>query len=241
LNIKKVTLPFAGIILGPPSTLKTIGLTMLKVWPQTFYTDSFSPKSLVSHSSTLTSEELQEVDMLPRWKNKLVLLPELSPVFTAKDEDLAQLLGILTRVLDGQGYLSNSGVHGQRGYDEKMMFVLAGASVEIPRKVYKVLGYLGPKLYFLRNQKEQSKAHQQRIEALTEDFNEKQQQIQTKLFDYLSVFSLFAANQSIGDYIYCIGCYCNDNYKFLGSYTICFITPCWNSGDKKAIASFIYY
>ena len=33
---------------------------------------------------------------------------------------------------------------------EKIMFVLAGASVEIPHKVYKALGYLGPKLYFLR-------------------------------------------------------------------------------------------
>jgi len=47
MNIKKITLPFAGIILGAPSTLKTVSLIMLRVWPQTFYTDSFTPKSIV--------------------------------------------------------------------------------------------------------------------------------------------------------------------------------------------------
>ena len=117
---------------------------MLNKWPQTFYTDHFTSKSLVSHSTVVTKEELAEIDMLPRWKNKLVLLPELAPIFTAKDEDLTHLLGILTRVLDGQGYQSDSGAHGHRGYDERIMFVLAGASVDIPYKVYKVLGYLGP-------------------------------------------------------------------------------------------------
>lgn len=68
INIADVTLPFAGIVLGAPSTLKTAGLTMLNKWPQTFYTDHFTSKSLVSHSTATTKEELEEIDMLPRWK-----------------------------------------------------------------------------------------------------------------------------------------------------------------------------
>jgi hypothetical protein len=100
ISIANVTLPFAGIVLGAPSTLKTASINMLRKWPQTFYTDHFTSKSLVSHSTAVTREELVDIDMLPRWKNMMVLPPELAPIFTAKDEDLTHLLGILTRVLD---------------------------------------------------------------------------------------------------------------------------------------------
>jgi hypothetical protein len=184
INVVKITLPFAGIVLGAPSTLKTASLIMLNKWPQTFYTDHFTSKSLVSHSTAVTKEELVEIDLLPRWKNKLVLLPELAPIFTAKDEDLTHLLGILTRVLDGQGYQSDSGAHGHRGYDERIMFVLAGASVEIPHKVYKALGYLGPKLYFLRLPPYE-RTQEERLANLIENFGDKEEKIQAALFDYL--------------------------------------------------------
>jgi hypothetical protein len=157
---------------------------MLSKWPQTFYTDRFTSSALVSHSTAVAREELVDIDMLPRWKNKFVLLPELAPIFTAKDDDLTHLLGILTRVLDGQGYQSDSGAHGHRGYDEKIMFVLAGASVDIPYKVYKVLGYLGPKLYFLRLPKE-VKSELERLANMKENFGDKEELIKTALFDYL--------------------------------------------------------
>lgn len=184
LNIADVTLPFAGIILGAPSTHKTVGLTMMQIWPQTFYTDSFTSKSLVSHSTAVTKEQLADIDMLPRWKNKLVLLPELAPIFTAKDEDLTQLLGILTSVLDGHGYESDSGAHGHRGYREKIMFAVVGASVDIPYKVHKVLGYLGPKLYFLRLPKN-CKTEEERLKESREDFGQKEWAIKQALFEYL--------------------------------------------------------
>jgi hypothetical protein len=47
LTIKGCTLLFAGIILGPPSSLKTQVIELLRKWPHTFYTDSFSAKSFV--------------------------------------------------------------------------------------------------------------------------------------------------------------------------------------------------
>jgi hypothetical protein len=88
--------------------------------------------------------------MLPKIKNKLLLTPELSPTFSKKDEELIDILGIMTRVLDGHGYESDTGAHGHRGYNEPMMFVWVGAAVDIPYKVHRYLGTLGPKLYFLR-------------------------------------------------------------------------------------------
>ena len=54
----------------------------------------------------------------------------------------------MTGILDGHGYESDSGAHGHRGYAEEIMFVWIGAAVDIPRKVHKYLGTLGPKLYF---------------------------------------------------------------------------------------------
>jgi hypothetical protein len=150
LNIKDCTLPFAGILLGSPSSLKTVGIELFRKWSQTYYTDNFSAKSFVSHSTAVTKQELEEIDMLPKIRNKLFLTPELAPTFAAKDDDLIQILGIMTRILDGHGYESDSGAHGHRGYNEKMMFVWVGAAVDIPYKVHRYLGTLGPKLYFLR-------------------------------------------------------------------------------------------
>jgi hypothetical protein len=55
LNIKGCTLPFAGIILGPPSSLKTVVIELLKKQKRAnpFHTHSFSPKSFVSHSTAV--------------------------------------------------------------------------------------------------------------------------------------------------------------------------------------------
>lgn len=123
---------------------------MFRKWKQSFYTDNFSAKSFVSHSTAVKREELEKIDLLPRIKNKFFLTPELSPTFTKKDDDLIEILGILTRVLDGQGYESDTGAHGHRGYSGEHMFTWVGAAVDVPYKVHKHLGNLGAKLYFLR-------------------------------------------------------------------------------------------
>jgi hypothetical protein len=109
LNIKGNTLPFSGILLGPASSAKTVIVELFRGSRHTFYTDNFSPKSLVSHNSAVPKEKLREIDMLPKIKDKYFLTPELAPIFAARDDDLLQVLGILTRVADGRGYESDSG------------------------------------------------------------------------------------------------------------------------------------
>jgi hypothetical protein len=191
LNIKDCTIPFAGILLGSPSSLKTVGIELFRKWSQTYYTDNFSAKSFVSHSTAVTKEELEEIDMLPKIRNKLFLTPELAPTFAAKDDDLIQILGIMTRVLDGHGYESDSGAHGHRGYNEKMMFVWVGAAVDIPYKVHKYLGTLGPKLYFLRLPRVQKKTEDEYIAQINSDFEEKIREIEKALFEYLKWFEMW--------------------------------------------------
>lgn len=172
LNIKNCTLPFAGIILGQPSSLKTQCIELLRSWPNTFYTDNFSAKSFVSHTTAVTREELAQIDLLPKIKNKCFLTPELAPTFAAKDDDLIQIIGIVTRILDGNGYESDSGAQGHRGYSGKMMFTWIGAAVDIPHKVHKYLGNVGPKLYFLRPPVIQNKTEDDYLNQIkNDDFN----------------------------------------------------------------------
>jgi hypothetical protein len=104
LNIRHCNLPFAGIVLAPPSSLKTVNIDLFKGCENVYHTHEFSPRAWVTHNSAINKEKLKDYDMLPKVKNKLFLTPELAPLFAQRDEDLLQSLGILTSILDGHGY-----------------------------------------------------------------------------------------------------------------------------------------
>jgi hypothetical protein len=192
LNIKNCTLPFAGILLGPPGALKTVGIELFRKSRNTFYTDNFSAKSFVSHSTAIKREDLERIDLLPKIKDKFFLTPELSPTFAKKDEDLIETLGIITRVLDGQGYESDTGAHGHRGYHGEYMFSWVGASVDIPHKVHRYLGTLGPKLYFFRLPLIEKSDEEYISQMINDDFNSKINRVQEALIDYQKWFELYA-------------------------------------------------
>jgi hypothetical protein len=87
--------------------------------------------------------------MLPRIKGKVLITPDLTTLFGAKAEDLAETFSILTRVLDGQGLTIDSGVYGSRGYEGDYMFSWIGATTPIPHKVWDLFGNLGARMYFM--------------------------------------------------------------------------------------------
>jgi hypothetical protein len=187
LNIRHCNLPFAGIVLGPPSSLKTVNIDLFKGCENVYHTHEFSPRAWVTHNSAIKKEKLKDYDMLPKVKNKLFLTPELAPLFAQRDEDLLQSLGILTSILDGHGYGNDSGAQGHRGYDEDIMFTWVGAVVDIPYKVHKHLSLLGPKLYFFRLPKIEE-TEDSYYEHKAEDFGNKIKEIRTALYDYLQYF-----------------------------------------------------
>jgi hypothetical protein len=187
LHIEEFTLPFMGVILAVPSSTKTLVIQLFKKYPGSFYTDSFTASSLVSHNSALSEEQLQKVDMLPKIKGKLVLTPELAPVFTAKEDDLQKMLGTLTRVLDGHGFGSDSGAQGHRGYGDTM-FAWLGSAVEIPPHVWKLLGTLGHKIYFLRPPKHKKTIRELKKIAKHNHFSANNKEIESALLDYLITF-----------------------------------------------------
>ena len=185
LNIRNISLPFIGIILGLPSSLKSVAVDMPKEVRDTFTTDNFSPKSLVSHNSNMTEEELQENDLLPKMKDNMFLVSELAPLFGTKDDELANIFGIITRIADGNGYFSDSGAKGHRGYPGPLMFVWVGAAVDIPYKVHKMLSLLGPKLYFLRLPMTVRDIDSLLATMQQDNFKERFATVKKALFDYL--------------------------------------------------------
>jgi len=185
LHIRDITLPFIGVILGNPSTYKTLAIGMLRHWCNTYYVDKISPKSFVSHANVGSEEELQDIDLVQQMRDTLLLIPELSPIFMTNEETLVDILSTFIRLADGQGLLIHSGLHGRRGVDGTLMFSMIGASVEIPSKVYKVLSSLGPKIYFYRIKFKQPTEEQLQNEINGENFEVKYKEIKDAFFDYL--------------------------------------------------------
>ena len=189
LHIADVTEPFAGILMAPASSLKTVTIDLFRKYWRAYFTHNFTPKSWVSHNTSLSDEILTEkVDLLPRTKDRYLLTPELAPTFAAKEEELKQNLALLSAVLDGKGLFTNSGGFGRRGYEGEYNFMWLGAVVDIPRHVYPLMGNVGPKLYFLRlpytDRTEEQLIEQTRQGRYQSDLTN----IEIALYDYLKWF-----------------------------------------------------
>lgn len=143
--------PVALNLEGSPSSAKTTVLDFFgDVGDDLVYrSDKFTPKSFVSHSTAVKREKLKEIDLLPRIRHRLFLVPELAPLFGLRNEDLLESFSILTRVLDGQGLRTDSGAHGGRGYSGDYLFAWIGCTTPIEHRVWKTMGKLGSRFLFI--------------------------------------------------------------------------------------------
>ena len=180
-----------GIVFAVPSSLKTAFFKFLRNLKYSYYSDKFTARAFVSHSATVAKEKLPEIDMLPQIKDKILLTPELSALFTGKDDDVREQFGIITRLLDGEGLETNSGVHGKRGYYGKYMFTWLGAAVDIPHSVYKFLSTIGFKIYFLRLPRYEV-TEDELFDQLNskKKFRDKMEEIEKLMMDYLTWFEI---------------------------------------------------
>jgi len=149
LLLNDVTNPFALALVDVPSSGKTITLNFFDVPELIYSTDDFTPASFVSHASNVRREKLAEVDLLPRIRFKTMVVRDLAPIFGAKEDELLKSLALLTRALDGEGLEIDSGVHGKRGYNGDWLFMLLAGTTPIPPRVFKIMGSLGSRLFFL--------------------------------------------------------------------------------------------
>jgi len=135
---------------GAPSSAKTTLIDFFAhAGDKVYRSDKFTPKAFVSHAASVSRERLDSIDLLPRIRHKLVLVPELAPLFGLRNEDLLENFSILTRVFDGHGLSTDSGVHGQRGHTGDYLFAWLGCTTPIEHRVWKTMGKLGSRLLFL--------------------------------------------------------------------------------------------
>ena len=148
--IKDITNPFALVLIDVPSAGKTITLNFFAgIEDLTYPTDKFTPASFVSNASNVKKEELSKIDLLPRIRYKTLIVRDFATIFGEREEDLLKTMGILTRILDGEGLQTDSGIHGQRQYVGEYLFMLLAASTPIMPRVWKLMGNLGSRLFFL--------------------------------------------------------------------------------------------
>lgn len=76
-------------------------------------------------------------------------MPDLAPTFSAREEDLTKNVGVLTRILDGQGYESDSGTHGHRGYTGDYRFSLLAATTPLTAAAWRTMARLGNRILVL--------------------------------------------------------------------------------------------
>lgn len=128
--------------------------------------------------------------MLPKIKDRQFLTPELATLFNLEEDDLRIALSMITRIADGHGFYSDSGVYGHRGYED-VMFTWLGAVVDIPHHVYKVMSNLGPRLYFFRLPfKDITAGDLFGYLTDTETFTTRYKAIEEALHDYLKWFEI---------------------------------------------------
>jgi hypothetical protein len=113
-----------------------------------YRSDKFTPKSFVSHAANVKKRQLAEVDLLPKLENKVLVTKELAPLFRGREEEMQENFSMLISVLDGKGFTSDTGMHGQRGYQRNIMFNWIGATTPLPMKVHHMMSQLGTRLLF---------------------------------------------------------------------------------------------
>jgi len=135
--------------------------------PLCYVSDHFTPASFVSHAAKVKKEDLEKQDLLPRIKHKVLITPELAPLFRAgKKDELVQRFSILTRVLDGHGLQTDSGTHGSRGYRGDYLFAWLGGTTPFEEQIWHVMAQLGSRLFFLLVETESSTKEEELMAAL---------------------------------------------------------------------------
>lgn len=110
--------------------------------------DRFTAAAFVSHASNRTSDQLDKIDLLPKIKHRVMLTKELAPIFAADEKAVKETFGIIAAVLDGKGYRTASGSHGERGYTGDYRFNWIGATTPVETRIHNIMAVYGCRFLF---------------------------------------------------------------------------------------------
>jgi len=149
LLIRDVFHPFCLILVGPAASGKTITLNFFSTTKELVeQLDGFTNAAFVSNIAGRTEAQLKKIDLLPRVRYRVLSVTELNSITSVSEDALREKLGMMTKVLDGQGYTLGSGVHGVRGYTGDYLFMMLAASTPFDLRVWKAMAGKGHRLFF---------------------------------------------------------------------------------------------
>lgn len=134
---------FGLILEGPSGAGKTTTLRLIKELDEVYRSDDATPASFVSHDASKGGEKLQEIDLLPRIRHKTLLNMDMGSWFSGPPEAVRERWSIMAKLMDGSGYQTDSGAHGQRGYTGDFRFVCLGATTPMNQQAWRSMGHLG--------------------------------------------------------------------------------------------------
>lgn len=164
----------AIVIEGDSSCGKNTALKMFYPSKDTahllYRSDDFTPKCFVSHHANKSEKERQKADMLPKLSRKMLVYSDLQTTFSKREEDQTESLGMLGKVLDGEGLTRDTGTCGQRGYvDDNYIFASLFATTPIGWKTWEIMSRCGTRLMFYKVDVEDIEVSQQKAN-LQHDF-----------------------------------------------------------------------
>lgn len=137
------------IVVGQSGAGKTTALKFFEGVNEQFYrSDKVTPASFVSHDASRTSEELKDIDLLPRIKHKSELCHDMETWFAGDRTRIHDTMKRMTHLIDGEGLTRDSGSHGKRGYEGNYRFSFIGASTPLKSQAWDVMGTAGYRFVF---------------------------------------------------------------------------------------------
>ena len=146
LGIREKIQVSATVLVGAPSVQKSSMMNVLVGLQNTIVVDDFSPKAFVSGKAKL-GEDGEEVQLINKIKNKLMITSDLGPLFTSPQS--SEILGKLVRIYDGYGMSKFDGL-GEHGTNEIVRFNHIAAIPKMNSKVMSEMAHLGSRIFFLQ-------------------------------------------------------------------------------------------
>jgi hypothetical protein len=177
-----------GLILeGPSGASKTTALRFFNSFEHTYRSDDLTPAAFVSHDASHDEEDLEEIDLLPRIQHRTLINADMGSWFSGDRDTIQERMSTLAKVMDGSGYQTDSGTHGQRGYEGDYRFALLGATTPLSPRARNVMGHTGNRLLF--HEMPPKNDDEQAVKDVfgEEEFSEKVIRCRSAVTEYLSV------------------------------------------------------
>src|SRR5262249_53014239 len=113
-----------------------------------YRSDHFTKASFVSQAASVKRQKLGQVDLLPRIRKKVLITPEMGPLFRGKKEAREETSAMMAGVMDGHGLTLDSGTHGQSGYQGEYPFCWLGATTYLPKATFEAMSNVGNRIFF---------------------------------------------------------------------------------------------